>query len=208
MASPATRGEAAPPAPHIREAGPADFEAVSRLFAELHQCNAELDDRFALGEGWREILRSHFMRTFDQPGALWVLAWEGDEPVGLLIEEAHHDSELFRHRSWAELVALYVSSDHRGGGLATRLMARARSWAVARGFDRLQLYVTASNERARRFYSRCGLTPAQEVWRISVSPMSEEAPPVDPSCGSGVLAGREVWVGAGRHYLAREVEEG
>jgi GNAT superfamily N-acetyltransferase len=170
LATPAAGGKLAGPGPHIRPAGPTDFEAVVRLFGDLHRGNAELDDRFALGDGWREILRNHFIRTHHQPGALWVLAWDGDEPVGLLIVEAHQDSELFRHRSWAELVALYVSSGHRGGGLAARLMARAQVWAASRGFDRLQLYVTAANERARRFYSRSGLTPVQEVWRIALAP--------------------------------------
>jgi GNAT superfamily N-acetyltransferase len=176
LGTPAAVGELAGPGSHIRRAGRADFEAVARLFGELHRGNAELDDRFALGDGWREILSNHFLRTHDQPGALWVLAWDRDEPVGLLIVEAHHDSELFRHRSWAELVALYVSSGHRGGGLAAGLMARAQAWAASRGFDRLQLYVTADNERARRFYSRSGLTPVQEVWRIALAPVPEEAP--------------------------------
>jgi GNAT superfamily N-acetyltransferase len=145
-----------------------DFEAVARLFGELHAFNASLDGHFALGERWRQVLEERFRRTHALPDALWALARDGQEPVGLLIVEAHHDSELFRHRRWAELVALYVAAGHQGTGLAGRLVEMARDWAVAGGFDRLQLYVTACNERARRFYSRCDLVPVQEVWRATL----------------------------------------
>ncbi|HEY4024859.1 MAG TPA: GNAT family N-acetyltransferase [Candidatus Dormibacteraeota bacterium] len=175
---------------------------MARLFGELHHHNAALDDRFALSDGWGDVLQEHFVRTHSEPQSLWALAWEGREPVGLLIVEAHHDSALFRHRSWAELVAIYVRASHRGGGLAGRLLDAARSWAEERGFDRLQLYVTASNGAARRFYAKNGLRPTQEVWRLGLTPASSS-----PAAGGRPLAGHETWLGAGHPPVSTDAAQ-
>jgi GNAT superfamily N-acetyltransferase len=173
----------------LHEADERDFAVVARLFAALHAFNAELDARFTLAENWETLLREHFLRTHSQPGALWLLAWAETpasdsgqgEPVGMLVMEAHVDSPLFAQRRWAELVALYVAERQRGSDLGARLVAIGKAWAEQRGFDRLQLYVTAGNSRAKRFYARCGLAPTQEIWRIDLTPQPGVTPPPDPS---------------------------
>ncbi len=151
--------------PHLLAARQADFEAVATLFGELHQHNASLDASFTLAENWRQVLEEQFRRTCELASALWLLAWVEEKPVGLLMLENHLDSPLFRHRAWVELVALYVRAAYRGTGLARRLMNEARLWAAAREAERMQLYVTTSNEHARAFYRRCGWKPVQEIWR-------------------------------------------
>lgn len=204
----------------LKVAAPADFEAVATLFEALHQLNASLDPRFALADNWRQLLHSHFQRTCTAAGALWLLAWSdhawtpaqngcnGAEPskaIGLLIMEAHQDSPLFKHRRWAELVALYVDPAYRGGGLAERMVAYGRTWTAEHGFDRVQLYVTSGNEPAKAFYHRCGFRPAQEIWRLGVTPGEPVDLPADPShsekggCGADFLE-------SGHHHLAMEIE--
>jgi GNAT superfamily N-acetyltransferase len=187
----------------LRPAADAEFWAVARLFAALHAFNAGLDPCFRLAEGWEELLRAHFLRTHAAPGALWLLAWSGQEPVGLLVMEAHSDSPLFAERRWAELVALYVAPGQRGGDLGRRLVEAGKQWAIAHGFDRLQLYVTASNTRAKRFYARCGLGPTQEIWRVSLTPAPGATPPADPSCEPAGHAPE-----LGHHQLAMELADG
>ncbi len=154
--------------PRLLAARQADFEAVATLFGELHQHNASLDARFTLAENWRQVLEEQFRRTCELASALWLLAWVEEKPVGLLMLENHLDSPLFRHRAWVELVALYVRAAYRGTGLARRLMDEARLWAAAREAERMQLYVTTSNEHARAFYRRCGWKPVQEIWRLEL----------------------------------------
>lgn len=199
----AAQPEVGAPAPPVRfrEADEADFPAVARLFAELHAFNAALDARFSLGEGWEDLLHKHFLHTHAQPGALWLLACPDGPvpaaPVGLLVMEAHVDSPLFAQRRWAELVALYVAEGQRGGDLGVRLLAAGRTWAEEHGFDRLQLYVTATNTRARRFYARCGLYPAQEIWRAELTPRPGVTPPPDPS--------DHLHPELGSHHLAMEL---
>jgi hypothetical protein len=94
--------------------------------------------------------------------------------------EAHTDSPLFAERQWAELVALYVTPAQRGGDLGQRMVAIGKQWAAANGFDWLQLYVTAANEPAKRFYARCGLRPTQEIWRADLQPAPGVTLPADP----------------------------
>ncbi|NJM08509.1 GNAT family N-acetyltransferase, partial [Candidatus Gracilibacteria bacterium] len=181
-------------------AGDDEFWAVAQLFAALHQFNASLDARFRLAANWEALLREHFTRTHTAPGALWLLAWCATEPVGLLLMESHSDSPLFAESRWAELVALYVVPEHRTGALGVQLIDAGKQWAAAHSFDRLQLYVSAANERARRFYTRCGLYPTQEIWRIDVTPTSDTPPPPDPSCEGDAHQGH--------HQLAKELSGG
>jgi GNAT superfamily N-acetyltransferase len=187
----------------LRPAAASEFWAVARLFAELHAFNAGLDPRFRLAEGWEPLLREHFLRTHAAPGAFWLLAWSAQEPVGLLLMEAHSDSLLFAERRWAELVALYVAPGERGGALGRRLVEAGTQWAAAHGFDRLQLYVTAANEPAKRFYARCGLAPVQEIWRAELTPAPGAIPPPDPSCEPDGHAAHQIELG--HHHLAMEL---
>ena len=189
----------------LRPAADVEFWAVARLFAALHHFNASFDPRFRLAEGWELLLREHFASTHRAPGALWLLAWRGGEPVGLLLVEAHTDSPLFAERRWAELVALYVTSGERGGDLGRQLVEAGKHWAAAHGLDRLQLYVTAANERARRFYARCGLVPVQEIWRVGLTPAPGATPPPDPSCEADSHAAYQIELG--HHHLAMELSD-
>ena len=81
-------------------------------------------------------------------------------------------------------MALYVRASSRGTGLARRLMDEARLWAAAREAERMQLYVTTSNEHARAFYRRCGWKPVQEIWRLELPGQGPATPLDDPSCGT------------------------
>jgi GNAT superfamily N-acetyltransferase len=188
----------------LRPARDEEFWAVARLFAALHQFNAELDPRFRLAAGWEQLLREHFLRTHNAAGALWMLAWRGDAPVGLLLVEAHTDSPLFADRNWAELVALYVAPSERGGDLGCTLVEQAKQWAVDHGFERLQLYVTAANARAKAFYARCGLAPVQEIWRAEITAAPSVARPPDPSYDSNGHAAHQLELG--HHHLAMELD--
>ena len=186
----------------LRPAQDADFAVVAQLFAELHRFNAGLDRRFRLSAEWEGLLRTHFLSTHNAPGALWLLAWQAATPVGMVLVEAHADSPLFAERHWAELVALYVAEEWRGSGLAQRLVAEAKLWAAAHGFERIQLYVTASNLAAKRFYAQSGFCPTQEIWRCDLQPAAVPLP-ADPSCVSEDHAAHHIELG--NHHLAMEL---
>jgi RimJ/RimL family protein N-acetyltransferase len=152
----------------IQAAAPEDTWAVRKLFKGLHDFNTSLDPRFALADNWERYLDEHLKREWDGARSLTLLAWDGDQPIGLLMLAGYSDSPLFRYRHWAEILALYIDPEIRGGMLAIRFVKLAKRWACDHGYDRIQLYVTATNDRAKRFYEKCGFDPVQEIWRLEL----------------------------------------
>ncbi|WP_196809275.1 GNAT family N-acetyltransferase [Conexibacter woesei] len=60
----------------------------------------------------------------------------------------------------AELLAMYVAPEHRGGGGAARLCDACAAWAAERAVKVMVLAVYAGNGRARRAYEKCGFLVA------------------------------------------------
>ena len=158
---------------NIRIAEAADAWAVELLFGALHAYNTELDERFALAEAWTEVLAEHLEHTQKHQNGVNLLAWQAERPIGLIMMDGHTDSPLFKHRRWAEIVALYVDSTVRKSNVAPRLLEAGLGWAHHHGYERVQLFVTASNERAKRFYARSGFRPVQEIWRIELADVDQ-----------------------------------
>jgi ribosomal protein S18 acetylase RimI-like enzyme len=163
----------------IRPATLDDLPRVSELFGALHAFNATFDPAFQLSDEWPTYLEEAFRRAVELPDALWILACDGDEAVGLLIAETHQEPPIFRRRYWLELSALYVQPSHRRYGVARLLVDHLATWAEARGLDAIQLYVSAANVGARDFYARQGFAVLQEIWRKRLSP-GAPSPPAEP----------------------------
>ncbi|HEY7063705.1 MAG TPA: GNAT family N-acetyltransferase [Chloroflexota bacterium] len=166
----------AQPRIEIRRATPDDLPRVSQLFGALHAFNATFDPAFALSDEWPTYLAEAFGRAHDQPDALWILAWDGAEAVGLLIAETHLEPPIFRRRHWLELSALFVQPSYRRYGVARQLADYLADWARTQGLDAIQLYVSAGNTGARDFYARQGYTVLQEIWRKRLEPGPAPAP--------------------------------
>jgi ribosomal protein S18 acetylase RimI-like enzyme len=74
------------------------------------------------------------------------IAWDGDEPAGLLTYRA----------TGAEWEVIAIAADRPGGGAGGALLDWVRAAAVAAGATRLWLVTTNDNVRALRFYQRNG----------------------------------------------------
>jgi GNAT superfamily N-acetyltransferase len=160
----------------------ADFEAVATLFEALHRFNAALDAHYTLAANWRDQLHTYFTNScHDTERVLWQLVWHGQQAIALLVVERHIGSPLFAARVWAELTAIYIVEGYRGGQLSTQLIEQAQAWATARGLDRIELYVTASNVHAKEFYARHGFAPVQEILRLPLKLPPHSVPPAPPS---------------------------
>lgn len=166
----------------IRAADQDDVWAVRRLFKGLHDFNAALDPRFTLSENWERYLDEHLKREWEGARSLTLVAWDEDRPIGLLMLAGYSDSPLFQYRHWAEILALYIDAEVRGGMLAFRFVKMAKNWATEHGYGRIQLYVTATNDRAKRFYEKTGFEPVQEIWRLE---LGGSVPPFEPSDDDG-----------------------
>lgn len=151
----------------IRRMRPADVPAVKALFRSLHAFNASLDPRFALSDEWELHFDAAIQQALCGDESLCLIACETgtERPQGFALATVHRDSGMWRCREWVEVEALYVEDACRGHGLAEMLLDRACEWAEGVGQDVVQLYVTASNERAIRFYQHEGFGETQAIMR-------------------------------------------
>jgi GNAT superfamily N-acetyltransferase len=108
-------------------------------------------------EGWQdaharivpaELTRLRTLQSFEERlGAAWAdvrVAELASAPVGFYILKG------------AELYQFYVSSDARGSGVATVLMADAEAHLRKRSVYTAWLACAIGNDRAARFYEKCG----------------------------------------------------
>lgn len=151
----------------VRTARREDVAAAKVLFGKLHTFNSALDPRFALSEEWETHFDAAIQEALRGEEALCVIAREDDtrRPCGFALASVHHDSRMWRHHEWVEVQALYVEDCWRGCGLAERLLAGVCTWADSIGQPAVQLYVTASNERAIQFYHHEGFCETQAIMR-------------------------------------------
>jgi GNAT superfamily N-acetyltransferase len=150
----------------IRPLQHADVAALKVLFRNLHDFNAALDPQFALSENWETYFDTVIEEALEGK-VLCLIAYEigTDRLCGFAMAAVHHDSNMWRVHEWVEVEALYVADDWRGCGLADVLLTRACDWAESIGQSVVQLYVTASNDRAIRFYQHEGFGETQAIMR-------------------------------------------
>jgi GNAT superfamily N-acetyltransferase len=144
----------------IRPLRPAQWEAVreARLRALAESPGAfaaTLEQERAYGEErWRQRLAD----------AAYFAAWAGDADgapprltgmVATFPEEASRPGPAAPAACW-HLVAMWVSPDCRGQGIADRLVEAVCDLARARGAARVALWVADANLRARAAYQRLG----------------------------------------------------
>jgi ribosomal protein S18 acetylase RimI-like enzyme len=87
------------------------------------------------------------LARLDQGDGFYVVAWEGDEPIG------HAYLAL---TDPAELQDVAVREEQRHRGVAVALAEAAEREAAARGVDRLRVMVSVDHEAAQALYRKCG----------------------------------------------------
>jgi GNAT superfamily N-acetyltransferase len=94
------------------------------------------------------------------PGSHFLLAYEGERPVGYaLLREAGLPVGL-TGRKPGELARIYLEEQVTGKGYGSKLMETCIDAAQRAGHDQLWLGVWERNERAIRFYEKKGFTRA------------------------------------------------
>jgi GNAT superfamily N-acetyltransferase len=95
------------------------------------------------------------LARLEQGNGFYLVAWEGEEPLG----HAH-----LALTDPPELQDVSVRDEHRRRGIASALTEAAEHEAAARGFDRLRLEVSIRSDAAQALYrkagySECGVPP-------------------------------------------------
>jgi GNAT superfamily N-acetyltransferase len=151
-----TADAAARPAAEIRRLLPDDWAAVREVRLDAL---AQAPDAFA------STLERE--QAFDEPEwrrRLAATAYFGAWPAGRLagivaaFPETGPQAPAMEHATpgtW-HLVAMWVSPEHRGQGIAEQLVAAVCDLARSRGAGRVALWVADANPRARAVYRRLG----------------------------------------------------
>ncbi len=112
------------------------------------------------GEGLSEFAKSHLVASLAaRPQAYSVLAFEGDQPVGLV--NCIEGFSTFACRPLVNVHDVAVLARHRGRGIAERMLALAEAIARERGAVKLTLEVLSGNQGAMRLYQRLGFAGYQ-----------------------------------------------
>lgn len=103
-------------------------------------------------ESVRETLARHAVT-----GGVRVARCDGDAVgfVSFALERGAYESDETR----GIVHNIYVDADHRGEGIGRDLLAAAEADLADAGASVVALEAMAANERARRFYRRCGYAP-------------------------------------------------
>lgn len=94
-----------------------------------------------------------------RPQAYSVLAFDGDEAVGLV--NCIEGFSTFACRPLVNVHDVAVLASHRGRGIAEQMLAKAESIARERGAVKLTLEVLSGNQSAMRLYQRMGFAGYQ-----------------------------------------------
>lgn len=128
---------------------PSDAAAVVALL------DAYASDPAGGGEPLSDFVKANLVRELAaRPQAYSVLAFDGDQPVGLV--NCIEGFSSFKCRPLVNVHDVAVLASHRGRGIAEAMLAEAERIAVERGAVKMTLEVLSGNVPAVKLYRRIG----------------------------------------------------
>jgi len=128
---------------------PSDAAAVVRLL------DAYASDPAGGGEPLSDFVKANLARELAaRPQAYSVLAFDGEQPVGLV--NCIEGFSSFKCKPLVNVHDVAVLASHRGRGIAEAMLAEAERIAVERGAVKMTLEVLSGNAPAVKLYRRIG----------------------------------------------------
>lgn len=146
---------------NIRQVNTADYTAVEEMALALHQdAVSHRPDLFApLDEFYSPELFREWV-SGDMADAIWLLAEEDGEAVGICLTRVNDKKEMFDEREPC-VDLLYVREAYRRRGIARRLLEETERRVRVMGLTTLTLAANGYNKNAQRLYESFGMTPRQ-----------------------------------------------
>ena len=117
--------------------------------------NAYASDPAGGGEPLSDFVKANLVRELAaRPQAYSVLAFDGDQPVGLV--NCIEGFSSFKCKPLVNVHDVGVLASHRGSGFAEQMLAVAERIAIERGAVKMTLEVLSGNGPAVRLYQRIG----------------------------------------------------
>jgi GNAT superfamily N-acetyltransferase len=178
-------------APSFSEIAPGDIDQLAALVADSFD-----DYRAFAPAGWQPPPASeqiHVLQGWIADPDFWgELASTDRALVGhaTFTPAARHSFQPVADPALAHLGHLFVKPPYWGSGVATQLLARARTAAAGRGFAAMRLFVPVGQGRARRFYTREGFIAVGDPFDFGLGlPVLEYQCPLEPDGGHWPTAG-------------------
>ena len=147
---------------HIEQAGPAEIDPVQHLMQALGRFNS-LPPIFRpyvppLDQG--ASYRQRLLEELENPEHSFWLAYEGNEPVGLMIFAPPEQDELMFSPERSGYISIgYVQPQARANGIGSALLDRGLAWARAQGHVYCTVGWFSANLPGAGFWQRKGFTP-------------------------------------------------
>ena len=105
-----------------------------------------------------ERITASFRAAIDADDADVLVAFEGDEPVGMVLVHLERPSRMSDELA-AELSRVVVTAGRRGTGAGKALVDAAEAWARDRGVRTMVASIFVENEASRGFWRAVGFEP-------------------------------------------------
>lgn len=133
----------------------ADYARPSDAAALVMLLDAYACDPAGGGEPLSDFVKANLARELAaRPQAYSVLAFDGEQPVGLV--NCIEGFSSFKCKPLVNVHDVAVLASHRGRGIAEAMLAEAERIAVGRGAVKMTLEVLSGNVPAVKLYRRIG----------------------------------------------------
>jgi ribosomal protein S18 acetylase RimI-like enzyme len=144
----------------ILQAGIKDASLLARIcantFAQTFAADNTPEDMAAYLAG--NLTAVKIAAEFDEPGAVFFLAYMDDQPAGMAKMGRSHQTDAPQEKKSMELERLYILPSFQGKRIGTALMQHCIAYAKHKGCDAMWLGVWEHNAKAQQFYASYGFT--------------------------------------------------
>jgi GNAT superfamily N-acetyltransferase len=153
----------------IRRAEKRDAERLSRLWMDLLESQACLDERFGPSEDALVRWRNDFPEWVSRDSRRVFVAEESGEIQGFVTAERWTSLPIYRHVPEIYIDELYVTPEFRRRGIGRTLVDTVREWGKSVGVERLRAGVLASNDQGREFWEKAGLLAFTVTYTVDLA---------------------------------------
>jgi ribosomal protein S18 acetylase RimI-like enzyme len=155
----------------VRVAEPADFRAISAIFAEVDRMHEQAHPDLFRQPEQEGRLDEYLLGLVDGPNSTMLVAELGGEVTGFVTVEVREAPPVpvFQPRRFGAINTMAVVPGLRRQGIGRLLFAAAESWAAARGATEIELSVYEFNQGAVRFYEALGYGTVSRRMRRKLS---------------------------------------
>jgi aminoglycoside 6'-N-acetyltransferase I len=136
----------------VRQAGQGDLDRWAALLAKLHPATSVAEFRAEVAQ----------LVRLPEPYVAF-LAEEDGEAVGMIDARVRNYAEGAPHLRAAYVEDLWVAPDHRGQGVAGRLLETVEAWARGQGLDWLGSDTGPDNADSIRWHQRHGFAEVERL---------------------------------------------